>query len=57
MVEHSTGENGSDLDETGRHPSSIDQVGGDLFISLAKTRDESNVVDSVCMNHTDVLVV
>jgi hypothetical protein len=57
MVEQSTSEYGSDSDKAGRYPSGKDQIGGDLFIPLAKARDKSNMMDSVCMDHPDVLVV
>ena len=57
VVENSSGENSSDLDKTGRHPSGVNQIGRNLLMSLAGATYKSNVVDSICMDHPDVLVV
>ena len=46
VVEDGSGKNGSDSDETGRHPSGVNQIGS----------DKSDVMNSVCVNHPDVLV-
>ena len=57
VVEHGSSKNGSDSDKAGRHPSGINQIGRDVFMSLASATNKSNMVDSICMNHPDVLVV
>jgi len=56
VVEDSSGKNGLDSDKTGRHPSGVNQIGGDVFVSLASAGDESNMMNSICVNHPDVLV-
>ena len=35
VVEDGSSKNGLNLDETGQHPSGINQISGDVFVSLA----------------------
>jgi len=56
VVKDGSGKNGSDSDETGRHPSGVNQIGGNVFMSLASAGDQSDVMNSICVNHPDVLV-
>jgi len=56
VVEDGSGKNGLDSDETGWHPSSVNQIGGDVFMFLASAGDKSDVMNSICVNHPDVLV-
>jgi len=56
VVEDGSGKNGSDSDETGWHPSGVNQIGSDVFVSLASAGDKSDVMNSICVNHPDVLV-
>ena len=56
VVENGSGKNGSDSDKTGWHPSGVNQIGGDVFISLASAGDKSDMMNSICVNHPNVLV-
>ena len=56
VVEYGSSKNGSDPVKTGRYPSSINQIGGYLFVSLASAGNKSDVMNSICVDHPDVLV-
>ena len=53
MVENGSSKNGLDSDETGWHPSSVNQ---NWWLSLASAGDKSNVMDSIGVDHSDILV-
>ena len=56
VVENGSSKNGSDSDETGWHPSSINQISGYIFFSLASAGNKSDVMDSIGVDHPDILI-
>ena len=56
VVENGSSKNGSDSDKTSWHLSGVNQISDYLFFSLASAGDKSDVMDSIGVDHPDILV-